>query len=65
MRFCCNVLRNSRVIGIAMTLKNKLSFKLDLYFMKFMHPNIKMKYKHLRKKIIFDFFIIFEFSFTS
>ena len=42
MRFCCNVLRNLGVIGIAMTfLENKFSSKLDLYFMKYMHANIR------------------------
>ena len=41
MRFCWNVLRNLGVIGIAMTLGNKFSFKLDLYYMGHMHANTK------------------------
>ena len=44
MRFCCNILRNLRVIGIAMTFsKNNFSFELDLYFTRYMHVNIKNK----------------------
>ena len=38
VRFCCNVLRNSQVIDIAMTfLGNKFRFKLDLYFMRYIY----------------------------
>ena len=43
MRFCCNVLKNLGIIGIAMTLGNKFSFKLNLYFMRYIHTNTKYK----------------------
>ena len=44
MRFCCNVLKNSGIIDIAMTiLKNKLSFKLNQYLMRYMHVNTNNK----------------------
>ena len=44
MRFCCNVLKNLGMIGIAMTfLGYKFSFKLDVYFMRYMHANTKIE----------------------
>ena len=56
MRFCCIVLRNLRVIGIAMTfLGKKFSFKLDLYFMRYMHINTKNEMES-SKKFFFEFF---------
>ena len=59
MRFCCNVLRNSKVIGIAMTfMKNKFSFKLNLYFMKHMHTNTKNRTYAPIKKSFLTFFKI-------
>ena len=45
MRFSYNVLKNAQVIGkFAMTfLGSKFSFKLDLYFIRYMHANTKNK----------------------
>ena len=56
MRFYFNVLRNFRVIGIALNLLgNKFSFKLDLYFMRCMHVITKNETYAFKKKIIFGF----------
>ena len=48
------------MIGIVMTfLENKFSFKLDLYFTRYMHANTKNKMWAPMKNFIFDFFILF------
>ena len=66
MRFCCNDLENSRMIGVVVKfLKNKFSFKLDLYFVRYMHANIKNKMQALKKNLIFDFFNEFLFDFSN
>ena len=44
------------MIGIAMIfMEIEFSFKLDLYFMKHVHTNIKNKMLVLKKNSIFDF----------
>ena len=49
------------MIGIAMTfLGNKFSFKLDLYFMRYMHANTKNKMWAVEKEFSFDFLISIE-----
>ena len=64
MRFCCNVLRNLGVIGIAMIfVGNKLSFKLNLYFMRYMHANTTNKSRKLR--ILYFFTILFFLKFFN
>ena len=55
MGFYLNVLSNLGVIGIAMTLRNKFLFKLDLFFMRCMHTNTKNKMWTPKRKTIFDF----------
>ena len=58
MRFCCNVSENLEVISITMIfLKNKYSFKLDLYFMGYMHANTKNKERAFKNFLIFDLFV--------
>ena len=44
-------------------LRNKFSFKLDLYFMRDMHANTLYKMWALKKIFIFYFFILIEFFF--
>ena len=58
MMFCCNVLKNSAVIGIAMAfIGNKFSFKLNLQFMKYMHANTTNKIQEPNNFLIYNFFI--------
>ena len=50
------------MISIAMTfLGNKSLFKLDLYFMRYMHANTKNETQASKKKFLFDFFILSDF----
>ena len=64
MRFCCNVLKDFIVIGIAMNfLGNKFSFKLIIYFMKGTNANIKNK-MWAPKNFLTFFFIGNSFDFS-
>ena len=42
-------------------LGNKFSFNLDLYFMRYIHANIKNKMHAPKNFFIFNFFILIEF----
>ena len=65
MSFYCNVLRNSRLIGIVMNfLENKFLFKLELYFTQYMHANTKNK-MWASKNFLFLIVLYIKFFLTS
>ena len=64
MRFCYDNLRNLGVIGIAMTLRNIFSFKLNLYFIRYMHVNTKNKTQAPKIFFIFDLSISAKYVLT-